>query len=69
VLVPALLDPVDHVALAAGFTVFETRDVMGTSVRMIERHYGVVLDGAHSVIANRLDAFEAEMATAADAET
>jgi hypothetical protein len=37
---------------------------------MIERHYGALLDGAHNVIANRLDAFEAEMeqATAADAE-
>jgi hypothetical protein len=43
--------------------------VMGTSVRMIERHYGALLDGAHHGIANRLDAFEAEMeqATAADA--
>jgi hypothetical protein len=34
---------------------------MGTSVRMIEKHYGALLDGAHNVIANRLDAFEAEM--------
>jgi hypothetical protein len=57
-------------ALAAGVTVFELARVMGTSVRMIEKQYGALLDGAHNVIANRLDAFEAEMeqATAADAE-
>jgi hypothetical protein len=35
--------------------------VMGTSVRMIERHYGALLDGAHNVIASRLDAIEAEL--------
>ena len=40
-------------ALAAGVTVFELARVMGTSVRMIERHYGALLDGAH---AGRLDA-------------
>src|SRR5262245_11799300 len=34
-------------ALAAGVTVFELARVMGTSVRMIERHYGALLDGAH----------------------
>jgi hypothetical protein len=34
---------------------------MGPSVRMIERHYGALLDGAHNVIASRLDAFEAEL--------
>jgi hypothetical protein len=51
-------------------TVFELARVKGTSVRMIEKQYGALLDGAHNVIANRLDAFEAEMeqATAADAE-
>jgi integrase len=48
-------------ALAAGVTVFELAKVMGTSVRMIEKHYGALLDGAHNVIANRLDAFEAEL--------
>jgi integrase len=48
-------------ALAAGVTVFELARVMGTSVRMIERHYGALLDGAHNVIACRLDAFEAEL--------
>ena len=46
-------------ALAAGVAVFELARVMGTSVRMIERHYGTLLDGAHTVIASRLDAFEA----------
>ncbi len=48
-------------ALAAGVTVFELARVMGTSVRMIERHYGALLDGAHNVIASRLDTFEAEL--------
>jgi hypothetical protein len=40
--------------------VFELARVMGTSVRMIERHYGALLDGAAAGIAGRLDAFEAE---------
>jgi hypothetical protein len=40
--------------------------VMGTSVRMIERHYGALLDGAHTVIAGRLDAFETELEMAAE---
>jgi hypothetical protein len=34
---------------------------MGTSVRMIERHYGALLDGAHAGIAARLDALDAEL--------
>jgi len=33
---------------------------MGTSVRMIERHYGVLLEGAMESIAARLDAYEAQ---------
>ena len=33
-------------ALAAGVSVFELARIMGTSVRMIERHYGALLDGA-----------------------
>jgi integrase len=45
-------------ALAAGVSVFELARVMGTSVRMIERHYGALLDGASAGIASRLDAFE-----------
>ena len=48
-------------ALAAGVTVFELARVMGTSVAMIERHYGTLLDGAHAGIAGRLDALEAEL--------
>jgi hypothetical protein len=39
---------------------------MGTSVRMIERRYRALLDGAHNVIAGRLDAFETELEKAAE---
>ena len=46
--------------LAAGVSVFELARVMGTSVQMIERHYGTLLDGAAAGIASRLDAFDAE---------
>jgi hypothetical protein len=45
--------------LHAGVTVFELARVMGTSVRMIERHYGALVDGAHAAIADRLDALDA----------
>ena len=38
---------------------FELARVMGTSVRMIERYYGALLDGATAGIAGRLDAFDA----------
>jgi integrase len=57
-------------ALAAGVTVFELAKVMGTSVRMIEKHYGALIDGAHAGITSRLDALEAELgqATPADAQ-
>jgi integrase len=48
-------------ALAAGVTVFELARVMGTSVRMIEKHYGTLIDGAHAGITSRLDALEAEL--------
>ena len=48
-------------ALAAGVTVFELARVMGTSVRMIERQYRALLEGAHAAIAGRLDAREAEL--------
>ena len=34
--------------------------IVGTSVRMIERHYGTLLDGAMESIAWRLDALDAE---------
>ena len=46
-------------ALAAGVSVFELARIMGTSVRMIERHYGALLDGAGAGIVSRLDAFDA----------
>jgi integrase len=57
-------------ALAAGVSVFELARVMGTSVRMIERHYGALLDGATAGIAGRLDAFDADRdrATTEDAK-
>ena len=52
-------------AIAAGVSVFELGRVMGTSIEMIERHYGTLLDGSSETIAGRLDAFEAEQARAA----
>ena len=55
-------------ALAAGVTVFELARVMGTSVAMIERHYGALLDGAHAGIVGRLDALEAGLEQATEAE-
>jgi hypothetical protein len=33
---------------------------MGTSVAMIERHYGTLLDGAMESIASRLDTLDAD---------
>jgi integrase len=47
-------------ALAAGVSVFELGRVMGTSIEMIERHYGTLLDGSGAGIASRLATFEAE---------
>lgn len=47
-------------ALAAGISVFELAQLMGTSVAMIERHYGTLIEGAGADIARRLNAFEAE---------
>jgi hypothetical protein len=55
-------------ALAAGVTVFELARVMGTSVRMIEKHYGTLIDGAHAGIARRLDAIEDEIEKTAQVE-
>jgi hypothetical protein len=55
-------------ALAAGVTVFELARVMGTSVLMIERHYGALLDGAGAGIAGRLDAHEAAQEEAEQAD-
>ena len=53
-------------ALAAGVSVFELAGVMGTSVAMIERHYGALLDGSGADIARRLSAFEADRDAAAE---
>jgi integrase len=52
-------------ALAANVTVFELAKIMGTSVRMIEKHYGALIGGAHAGIAGRLDAHDAQLANAA----
>jgi integrase len=49
-------------ALAVGITVHELARVMGTSIDMIERHYGTLIDGALTGIVGRLGAFEAEQA-------
>ena len=56
-------------ALAAGVSVFELARIMGTSVPMIERHYGTLLDGATEGIAGRLDALDAERDETADEGT
>ena len=53
-------------ALAAGVSVFELGRLMGTSVAMIERHYGTLLEGAGADIARRLSAFESEQDRATD---
>jgi hypothetical protein len=48
-------------ALADGTNVFRLADVMGTSVRMIERHYGRWLDGGDAgELAHLLDAGDAK---------
>jgi hypothetical protein len=47
-------------ALAANVSVFRLARVMGTSVRMIERHYGALIDGAGADIAARVDALDVE---------
>jgi integrase len=56
-------------SLAAGVTVFELARLMGTSVAMIERHYGTLLEGVGADIARRLSAFEAEQGRARDRAT
>ena len=43
-------------ALAAGITMFELARIMGTSAKMIEQHYGALIDTAHDAILSRLDA-------------
>ena len=42
-------------ALANGLTVFETARIAGTSVKMIEQHYGALLDTAPESLLERLD--------------
>lgn len=39
---------------------FELARVMGTSVEMIDGHYGTLLDGSGASMAARLAAFEAQ---------
>ena len=46
-------------ALARGLTLHELARVMGTSTRMIELHYGALVEGAHEALLARLEA-EAE---------
>ena len=43
----------------AGVSVFQVARLAGTSIRMIERHYGALLDGSGAEIASRLDALDA----------
>ena len=45
-------------ALAAGVSVFELARIMGTSVAMIERSYGTLIEGVGADIARRLAAVE-----------
>jgi hypothetical protein len=59
-------------ALAAGISAFELARIMGTSVRMIEAHYGALLQGSAETIRSRLDALDnrvQEEEDAADATT
>lgn len=49
-------------ALGAGGSAFELARIMGTSVRMIEAHYGALLQGSAQAISGRLDAYEAHAA-------
>jgi integrase len=53
-------------SIAAGIGSDELARVMGTSVAMIEEHYGVLLGGAIAAIAARQDAFDTEQDRTAD---
>jgi integrase len=53
-------------ALHAGVPVFTVAKIAGTSVRMIEKSYGRLLDGATADIAARLDALDAVQQRDAD---
>jgi integrase len=52
--------------LAAGVGIFTVAKIAGTSVQMIERHYGALLDGAGDAITARLDALDAERGVEAE---
>jgi integrase len=54
-------------APSSGISVFELARVMGTSVEMVESHYGSLLDGAATGLAERLSA--GEMARESQEET
>jgi hypothetical protein len=41
---------------------------LGTSVRMIEKHYGALVNGAHAAIVDRLDAHDAKREQASEDE-
>jgi integrase len=45
-------------ALARGLTLHELARVMGTSARMVELHYGALVEGAHDALLARLEAPE-----------
>jgi hypothetical protein len=53
-------------SIAAGIGSDELARVMGTSVAMIEEHYGVLLGGAVAAIAARQDAYDTEQHQTAD---
>ena len=48
-----------YAAEPRAFSVFELARIMGTSVTMIERVYGTLIEGAGLGIVSRLDAFNA----------
>lgn len=64
-----LRSPFASDALAAGVGIRTLARIMGTRVRMIELHYGALLDGAGAGIAVRLDALDAERDRAADTDS
>jgi integrase len=59
-------------ALAAGVSVFDLAKIMGTSIRMIELHYGALLQGSGDAIRGKLDTYldrsGQEMAMATDGD-
>ena len=54
--------------MSRGVSVFELARIIGTSAHMIERSYGVLIEGAGAGIASRLDAFDAAPARAGIAD-